>query len=65
MQDPNYRTIPVYMTDLQDCLWGLALAEDMSEVDGELLVLARILGLPEPVWSDEKERYVWEWEDYS
>lgn len=57
--------LTVNLTDLQDALSSLALADHMGDINNDLPWLAKVLGLPTPVWSDERDRMLWEWdEDY-
>lgn len=50
------------MRTVRQILVSLSLAENMGDVADDLPDLARLLGEPEPEWSDERGRYVFPWE---
>ena len=50
-------------TKIQGYLSGLALAENMGDVNSYLPLLAAELGEPAPLWSERYSRFVWAWED--
>ena len=47
----------------RDILTGIALADHMGDVNYYLPVLAELLDEKKPVWSDEFNRMVFDWEE--
>jgi len=54
--------VDIDYTEIRCILVGLALSENMGDVNDELPRLAEELDLPTPVWSDRHSRFVFPWE---
>lgn len=48
--------------DPKEVLLGLALAENIGDVNDEIPALCALFDLPVPAWSDDLMRYVMAWE---
>lgn len=54
----------INMDAIKGYLVGLTVADHMGDVNHYLPLIAKALGLPEPIWNDKYEHFEFPWEDY-